>query len=186
MSFPSQEVQTTGSPLEDLEALWIYHCIKQGTGNIVMLIYHRDECFRFTKTYIMSCKSMEPQNSPILWNRWYSWNIYRGGHKLEGRCHRPVLNYSNIAIWNTRGSWATDTGSLTWATDPDSLTYGLSIGQTTISLMVALAKWRPAMSSHETAAPWSMIWGKSSTEHGGIHTMYLLVRSILHFTLRIE
>ena len=47
-----------------------------------------------------------------------------------------------------------------WATDTGSLTYGLSIGQTTISLMVALAKWRPAMSSHKTAAPWSMIWDK--------------------------
>ena len=37
------------------------------------------------------------------------------------------------------------------------LTYGLSIGHTTISLMVFLANSRPAISSQDNCGPWSII-----------------------------
>lgn len=39
-----------------------------------------------------------------------------------------------------------------------NFTYGLSIGQTTISLMVFLAYSKPAMSSQLIAGPWSIIY----------------------------
>ena len=47
-------------------------------------------------------------------------------------------------------------------------TYGLSMGHTTISLITLLANSSPAISSHDTGGPWSIILRVQNVQKGSL------------------
>lgn len=64
-----------------------------------------------------------------------------------------------------------------------SCTYGLSMGQTTISLMVFLANSNPAMSSQWIGGPWSIIWKNNGAY---FESSYIIIPIVSFLMVDIE